>query len=94
MTSRRKRRNFNPEFKVKVVLEALKERESIQQLAQKYEIHPNQITAWKQEFVKNAACIFSSDQKDTAMSDKDHENLLARIGQLLVENDFLKKSLS
>ncbi|MBK8926595.1 MAG: transposase [Crocinitomicaceae bacterium] len=45
MTSRRKRRNFNPEFKVKVVLEALKERESIQQLAQKYEIHPNQITA-------------------------------------------------
>lgn len=93
MTTRRKRRIFSSEFKARVVIEALKERESIQQIAQKYEVHPNQISAWKQEFLKNAGAAFE-EAKQTTLQDQEKENLLARIGQLLVENDFLKKSLS
>jgi transposase len=75
------------------VIEALKERDTIQQIAQKYEVHPNQISAWKQEFLKNAGAVFE-ETKSNGLQDQEKENLLARIGQLLVENDFLKKSLS
>src|SRR5690625_5228726 len=51
---KRKRRHFGSKFKTKVVLEALKERETIQQIASKYELHPNQITNWKKQFLENA----------------------------------------
>lgn len=93
MTTKRKRRVFSSEFKARVVIEALKERDSIQQLAQKYEVHPNQISTWKQEFLKNAGAAFE-EAGHTTTQDQEKEKLLARIGQLLVENDFLKKSLS
>ena len=57
------RRKFKGDFKSKVVLEALKERSTIEDLAKKYELHPNQINTWKKEFLSKAAMVFE---------DKDH----------------------
>ena len=93
---KRTRRKFSADFKVKVVIEALRERNSIEEIARKYELHPNQITIWKKEFLSNAAAAFatgsdlSDDKKEQeAVVDK----LYSQIGQLKVENDFLKKKL-
>lgn len=87
-----KRRKLTAEFKAKVALEALKERQTLQELAQKYELHPNQISSWKQEFLQNASVVFTKGKK------KDTEavasaKLYEEIGRLKVENSFLKKSL-
>jgi transposase len=91
------RRKFTSEFKKKVVLEALKERSSIQEIAAKYEIHPQQITDWKRHFVDNSDSVFDRANKadqDTTDKQKLIELLYSQIGQLKVENDFLKKKLS
>jgi len=78
-----------------VVLEALKERQTINELAQIYEIHPNQISMWKKEFLANADKIFGadSDRKQNLQSEKEKDELFKQIGQLKVENDWLKKKL-
>jgi transposase len=89
------KRKFTPEFKSKVALEALKERESITELAKKYELHPNQINDWKKEFTSNAAAVFSKSKTESpTMDEKEKQKLYQVIGQLKVENDFLKKALS
>ncbi len=91
----RSKRKFTPEFKSKVALEALKERESVSELAMKYELHPNQINDWKKEFMANAASVFSKSKTESpSMDDKEKQKLYQVIGQLKVENDFLKKALS
>ena len=92
--TKKTRRKFSAEFKAKVVLEALKERSTIEELARKYELHPNQINSWKKEAVANMALLFGAD-KIEAVGDheKQTEKLYAQIGQLKVENDFLKKNL-
>ena len=90
------RRKFTSEFKKKVVLEALKERNTIQELAAKYEIHPQQITDWKRHFMDNSEVAFErpgAEGGKTAEQEKLIEQLYAQIGQLKVENDFLKKKL-
>lgn len=90
------RRKFTSEFKKKVVLEALKERNTIQELAAKYEIHPQQITDWKRHFMDNSEAAFErpgSEDGKTIEQEKLIEQLYAQIGQLKVENDFLKKKL-
>ena len=90
------RRKFTSEFKKKVVLEALKERSTIQELAVKYEIHPQQITDWKKHFIDNSEAAFDragSDEAKSQEKEKLIEQLYAQIGQLKVENDFLKKKL-
>lgn len=89
------KRKFTPEFKTKVALEALKERESVTELAKKYELHPNQINDWKREFSLNASVVFEKSKvKYSSNDDKEKEKLYQVIGQLKVENDFLKKALS
>ena len=91
---KKSRRKFDASFKAQVALEALKERETLAQLAQKYELHPNQISSWKQEFLENAASVFSGKSTFTAEKDAvDPTDLYAKIGQLEMERDFLKKSL-
>ena len=91
---KKSRRKFEASFKAQVALEALKEHQTLSELAQKYELHPNQISAWKQEFLDNAASVFSGKSTFTAEKEaSDTQELYAKIGQLEMERDFLKKSL-
>ncbi|MEN7550095.1 transposase [Rapidithrix thailandica] len=90
------RRKFTSAFKTKVVLAVLKERESLSELAQKYEVHPQQIRTWKREFLKGAENVFSHGEKKSARTEAEEkeEKLLKIIGRQKVELDFLKKALS
>ncbi|MFT7420753.1 MAG: transposase [Arcticibacterium sp.] len=88
------RRKFTPKFKLKVVMEALKERQTLAELAQKFELSPQQISTWKREFLNNAETVFESSKKDKRSdSEIEKENLLKTIGELKVANDFLTKAL-
>jgi len=89
-----KRRKFSSAFKTKVVLEALSERYSIQELARKHEIHPNQISQWKAQFLSNAQQVFEKPAPEQSAEEQEKEKLYKVIGQLKVENDFLKRALS
>jgi transposase len=89
--SKRPRRNHAPAFKAKVALEALKGEQTMVELSQRYQVHPNQITEWKRQLLEHAADVFSKDRKpDQGPSVKD---LHAKIGQLSMENDFLSGAL-
>lgn len=89
-----KRRNFDPAFKAKVALEALRERKTLSELASHYDLHPNQISNWKQQLLDQADELFVDGRKKRKKDD--HEALEAQlyqqIGQLKVENDWLKKN--
>lgn len=89
----RTRRTFGKDFKAKVVLEALKEKDTIEVLAKKYELLPNQISMWKSEAIRNLSAVFSAEKTVVDKDEIPTEKLYARIGQLTLENDFLKKSL-
>jgi len=89
---RKKRQNHSAEFKAKVAIEALKEQKTISELAQLYQVHPNQISTWKKEFLENASQVFDKAHRQP----KDDEKiaiLYETIGQLKIENDWLKKKL-
>lgn len=89
------RRKFTPAFKAKVALDALKEQHSLAELAQKYDIHPQQIGNWKREFLEKAEHVFDSGTKSKMTEAEEREDkLLKIIGQQKVELDFLKKALS
>lgn len=87
------RRKFSNEFKAKVVLEALKERETIESLAKKYELQPTQISLWKSQALNNIGNLFAGEKSEDKEKDIETQILYAQIGQLKVENDFLKKKL-
>lgn len=87
------RRRFSKEFKAKVVLESLKERETLESLAKKYELTPTQISTWRSLALKNFGNVFSSEFSEEKDSSVETQILYAQIGQLKVENDFLKKKL-
>jgi transposase len=92
--TKKSRRKFGAEFKAKVILEALKERSTIEELARKYELHPTQINTWKREAIANMTAVFGADKSETmADNEQQTEKLYAQIGQLKVENDWLKKKL-
>lgn len=91
---KRERRKFSAAFKTKVVLEALKERETIQQLASKFELHPNQISQWKSEFLSKAEDVFGKNiEEDKTSAEAEKDALYGKIGRLQTEVDFLKKVL-
>jgi len=85
------RRKFTSAFKAMVAIEALKERETLAELSRRYEVHPNIISKWKKEFIEKSASVFES--KGEEGREVESEKLYANIGQLEIENDFLKKSL-
>ena len=88
------RKKYTSKFKTKVVLEALKERLSVAELAQKYELAPQQINTWKRDFLSGAASVFDNKPRSKkSASDQEKDQLLKAIGQLKVENDFLKDAL-
>lgn len=88
-----KRRKFSSKFKTKVVLEALKERQTVAQLAQKYELHPNQISTWKKEFLSGAEQVFDGPKSQKTEAEEEKDRLLKTIGRLKIEVDFLKDAL-
>lgn len=87
------RRKFSKEFKSKVVLESLKERETLESLAKKYELTPTQISTWRSLALKNFANVFSSESSEDKENGVDTQILYAQIGELKVQNEFLKKKL-
>jgi transposase len=93
---KRSKRKFRADFKAKVVIEVLKERSTIEELARKHELHPNQISTWKKEFLEKASTIFSSESDqsdDKKQQEAMMERLYSQIGQQKVEIDWLKKKL-
>ena len=89
---KKSRRKFTSAFKAQVAIEALKDRESLAELSKRYEVHPTMISKWKMEFLEKSSGVF--DKKSEEESEVDPEKLYAKIGQLEMENDFLKKSLN
>jgi len=90
---RKTRRKFTSEFKTKVAIEAIKERYTLSELAKRFELHPNQISMWKHEFLDKSTSVF--DKKSTTKQEDvvDVEKLYSKIGKLEMERDFLKKNL-
>ena len=92
--SRRPRRNHSPAFKAKVALAAVKGDRTIAQLAEHFDVHPHQITAWKSQLEGSASEIFGSGGGTPAISAIDVKSLHAKIGELTLENDFLEGALT
>ena len=91
-----KRRRFSSELKKKIALEAIREQRSVNEIASSYELHPAQIRKWKKQLLDGAASIFEDPKKrkDDSKRLEQHEAALQqKIGQLTMENDWLKKKL-
>jgi transposase-like protein len=87
------RRKFSAGFKAKVALEAIKNQKTLAELSQQYEVNSVTISKWKSAFLENMEIIFENGQSKKSTQDSPElEQLYAQIGQLKVENDFLKKS--
>jgi transposase-like protein len=91
--TRRPRRNHSPAFKAKVALAALKGEKTLTELAQIFDVHPNQITAWKAQLLDGAAGVFGSGAAGGEVAPVDLKGLHAKIGELTLENDFLAGAL-
>ena len=86
------RKNHGARFKAKVALEAVKGIKTLSELASKYEVHPNQIRKWKQQLLDQISDLFVDKRRRKSNDDeKLKEQLYQQIGQLKVENDWLKK---
>ena len=92
--NRRPRRNHTPAFKAKVALAAIKGDRTLAQLAEQFDVHPNQITQWKSQLQEGAAGVFGSAAGAGANTPTvDVKSLHAKIGELTLENDFLEGAL-
>ena len=89
--ARRQRRNHSSTFKAKVALAALKGDKTISELAEQFEVHPNQIADWKRQLQENAGIVFG--EKREKEKEPDIQRMQAKIGQLTLENDFLENAL-
>ena len=94
--ARRVRRTHGPAFKAKVALAAIKGEKTLVELAQQYDVHANQITAWKAQLLDGAAGVFGAGAvgDEAGPAAVDVKLLHAKIGALAVENDFLSGALS
>lgn len=91
------KRKFTPEFKTKIVLELLKEEKQLGEIAAQNELNPNQIRNWRKEFLENAIKVFSQSKQEKELEikekalEEERNQLMAKVGQLTIENDWLKK---
>ena len=90
---RRTRRNHAPGFKAKVAIAAIKGDKTLAELAEHFDVHPNQISEWKQQLQESAADVFGGGPR-TKACEPDLKILHAKIGQLALENDFLESALT
>jgi len=91
--SRRPRRNHSAAFKAKVALEAVKGDKTVAEIAQKHDVHPNQVTEWRRQLLERAVDVFGG-ASALAEPPVDLKALHAKIGQLTLENDFLEGALT
>ena len=92
--TKRVRRNHSPAFKAKVALAAIKGEKTLADLAQQFDVHPNQITQWRSQLLEGAAGVFGSEVKSEPNAPTiDVKTLHAKIGELALENDFLSGAL-
>ena len=87
-----KRRKFTAAFKAQVALSAIQERETLAELSKRFEVHPNEISKWKREFLKRSSVVFETKAPEVDF-EQEREKLYAKIGQLQLERDWLKKNL-
>ena len=88
----KKRRSYTPEFKFRIGLEALKGMETIAQIAQEYQVHPNQVRAWKKQLQEEGFQVFSkSHQRIEKKQQRKEEAFYEQIGRLQMELAWLKK---
>ena len=93
--SRRPRRNHTPAFKAKVAIAAIKGDRTIAQIAEQFDVHPNQVATWKTQLEGGAADVFGAGGNSTpATPTVDVKQLHAKIGELTLENDFLEGALT
>ena len=91
-----KRRQFTSEFKVKIVLEMLREERTVSTIASEHQINPNQLLRWKKEFLDKAPGIFDESVvererlKEEKAAEEERNQLLKKVGQLTMERDFLQ----
>lgn len=90
---RRKRRNHAPGFKAKVALATIAEEGTLAELAERFDVHPNQVKQWKQQLSEQAVDVFGASEESKKLDEADRVKLHAKIGQLTLENDFLAKAL-
>jgi len=94
MTTKKNYRKHTAGFKTRVVLDALKERETVSELAQRYQLHPTQISTWKREFLEGAEQVFSDGPVvDAKAHEQEKAQLHQQIGELTVTVNWLKKKL-
>ena len=92
--ARRTRRTHAPAFKAKVALAAIKGDKTLAELAQQFDVHPNQITSWRAQLLDGASGVFGGSASKTSNGGAvDVKELHAKIGQLTLENDFLSGAL-
>lgn len=89
--AKRPRRNHTAVFKAKVALEAVKEGQTLMELSERFQVHPNQITEWKKQLLEKASEVFEKGKKSPL--EPDVKELHAKIGRLTMENDFLAVAL-